>query len=51
MNQVRSKKNKDNKINKTELWNVFDAEIVDENKNKIPLECLYREFGDRESCE
>lgn len=52
MNQVRTKKNKDKKnINKTELWNIFDTEVIDENKIKIPLECLYRECGDREACE
>lgn len=43
------KKRHDNVINKKELWNVFDSEI---NKtNNIPLECIYRACGDRESCE
>ena len=48
----RSKKRKDNNLfNKTELWNIFDTEIPGENKNVIPLECMYRSIGDREKCE
>jgi len=42
-----SKKRKDNVINKTKLWNVFDEEI----NNKTPLECIYRACGNRENCE
>ena len=42
-----SKKRKDNVINKTKLWNVFDEEIND----KTPLECMYRACGNRENCE
>ena len=42
-----SKKRKDNVINKTKLWNVFDEEIND----KTPLECIYRACGNRENCE
>jgi hypothetical protein len=49
-NQIeKSKKKKYSNINKKELWNIFEEE-VDENK-KIPLECIYRESGDREFCE
>lgn len=34
---------------KTALWNIFDAEIPSEKV--APLECVYRNTGDRESCE
>jgi len=49
----RSKKNKDplNSINKTQLWNIFESEVINPDKPKDPLECLYRTIGDRESCE
>ena len=43
-----SKKVKVGKLNKQKLWNEFDAEI---NGDVTPLECIYRECGDRESCE
>ena len=43
----RSKKIKSNTHNAKELWNVFDVEI----KKISPLECIYRESGDRENCE
>lgn len=51
MNNERSKKNKSNKIDKANLWNVFDLEVTNVNKQTEPLECLYRTIGDRESCE
>lgn len=34
---------------KSELWNIFDAEV--QSEKKTPLECVYRNHGDRESCE
>ncbi len=34
-------------INKTQLWNQFE----DECYKKEPLECVYRDIGDRENCE
>ena len=46
----KSKKVKHNSINKTQLWNVFDNEIVNENKKVVPLECIYGSSG-REMCE
>ena len=46
----KTKKRKDNLFNKTELWNIFDSEVGD-NKNVVPLECVYRNIGDREKCE
>ena len=46
--QEKSKKKKNNLINKTELWNIFDEEI---NEKKTPIECIYRASGDREKCE
>jgi transcription initiation factor TFIIB len=48
MNKDRSKKNKLSNINKTELWNVFDSEVIGP---KEPLECIYRACGDREKCD
>ena len=51
MTTVKSKKNKNNHINKTELWNIFDTEIVDDKIKPSPLECLYRASGNRECCE
>jgi len=48
MNLDKSKKKKQ-PINKSQLWNQFETEIVLEPK--IPLECLYRTIGNRESCE
>jgi transcription initiation factor TFIIB len=50
-NDNKSKKNKNNKINKKELWNIFDSEIENNNKPKVPLECMYRSNGNRETCE
>ena len=52
MNNERTKKNKDNSFNeKAKLWNVFESEVINPNKPKEPLECLYRTAGDRENCE
>lgn len=45
----KSKKLTRTNINKTELWKIFEEET---GKNKEqPLECIYRECGDREKCE
>jgi len=46
----KSKKRKDNNINKVNLWNIFDTEI-NHDKKKITLECIYRVSGNREICE
>ena len=46
----QSKKKKNTNINKKELWNIFDTEI-DGDKQKTPLECMYRACGNREMCE
>jgi len=51
MSNDKSKKNKNNKINKKELWNIFDSEIENPDKPKVPLECMYRSCGNREMCE
>ena len=51
MSNDQSKKRKNNTINKIELWNIFDVEIENEQKSKIPLECMYRASGNREMCE
>ena len=47
----KSKKNKGSNINKTELWNIFDTEITNDQKSKAPLECIYRACGNREVCD
>lgn len=50
----KSKKNKHNNTNsadKSKLWNVFEAEIINTDKPKEPLECLYRTITNRENCE
>ena len=50
----KSKKNKhsiNNTVDKTKLWNVFESEVVNNNKPKEPLECLYRTIRNRETCE
>jgi transcription initiation factor TFIIB len=50
-NNVKSKKKRNNNINKTELWNIFNNEVENENKPVIPLECMYQSSGNREFCE
>ena len=49
----KSKKNKHplNNKNKAELWNIFESEVINPDKQKDPLECLYRTIGNRENCE
>ena len=42
MTTEKSKKNKDNTIDKTKLWNVFDTEVINPDKQKEPLECHHR---------
>lgn len=51
MSKEKSKKKKDNKINKAELWNIFDSEVVDQTTKQSPLECIYRACGRREQCD
>ncbi len=51
INKEYSKKKKDNNIDKVKLWNIFDAEVVNPEKQKEPLECLYRTIADREFCD
>ncbi len=46
--QIYTKKNHKNNINKKHLWNIFDTEFIIQNK---PLECIYRAEGERELCE
>jgi transcription initiation factor TFIIB len=50
MSKDKSQKRKNNNINKTELWNIFDAEIENPNKKVVQLECIYGS-GNREFCE
>jgi hypothetical protein len=40
MSKDKSQKRKNNNINKTELWNVFDLEIENPDKKQIPLEFI-----------
>ena len=52
MNKERSKKNKDTELfDKSKLWNVFESEVINPDKPKEPLECLYSNVGNRETCE
>jgi transcription initiation factor TFIIB len=51
MSNDKSKKRKTDEINRKELWNVFDSEIKNPNKQTDPLECIYRSSGNREMCE
>jgi transcription initiation factor TFIIB len=41
-------KKKSAKINKKELWNIFDSEVL---QKAPPLECIYRQCGNREFCD
>ncbi len=49
MNNLAKSKKRSQSIDKTHLWNTFDDEI---NGGKpVPLECMYRECGNRECCD
>ena len=48
--ETQRRKNKV-RINKKELWDNFDKEIVGEDNKIAPLECIYRECGNRETCD
>lgn len=50
MSKDKSQKRKNNNINKSELWNIFETEIENPEKSKIPLECIYGS-GNRDFCE
>jgi transcription initiation factor TFIIB len=50
-NNDKSKKKKPNNINKTELWNIFNNEVENNNKPITPLECIYSSNGNRDFCE
>jgi len=54
----KTKKNKNNFVDKTKLWTIFDSEITLDGQGqgqgeeqKDPLECIYRSCGNREMCE
>ena len=51
MSNDKSKKKKDNNLDKTSLWNVFESEVINPEKQVDPLECLYRTICNRESCD
>lgn len=50
MSKDKSQKRKNDNINKSELWNIFDSEIDNPEKPKVPLECIYGS-GNRDFCE
>ena len=50
MSKDKSQKRKNNNVNKSDLWNIFDTEIENPEKVKISLECIYGS-GNREYCE
>ena len=55
MNNESKKYKKNQNINKTKLWNIFNEEIENidgpNQKRRSPLECIYRTCGNRENCE
>jgi transcription initiation factor TFIIB len=52
INKDKSKKNKDVELyDKAKLWNVFETEVINPDKPKEPLECLYTNAVNRETCE
>jgi transcription initiation factor TFIIB len=51
MSNDKSKKIKTNNLDKAGLWNVFESEVKNPEKQSDPLECLYRTICNRESCE
>ena len=55
INNDRSKKIKNNNLanqqEKAKLWNVFESEVINPDKPKDPLECIYRTISNRENCE
>jgi len=50
MSKDKSQKRKNNNIDRTKLWNIFDSEIENPDKQKTQLECIYGS-GNREMCE
>ena len=36
----KSKKKKDNNLDKTKLWNIFESEIIDDSKTKMPIRLI-----------
>jgi transcription initiation factor TFIIB len=50
VNKSKKLKAPTNNVNKTQLWNIFDAEVVNDKKKEVPLECIYGSSG-REMCE
>ena len=50
LSKDKSQKRKNNDINKSKLWNIFDLEISNPEKPVVPLECIYG-AGTREFCE
>ena len=54
LSMEKTKKNKNNNISsadKAKLWNIFDSEIVNEEKEKVRLECISNKISIRDSCE
>lgn len=47
----KSKKNKKKNANKKHLWSVFETEIDNPQKTKVPLECIYSNSGNKEYCD
>jgi len=50
MSKDKSQKRKNQQINKTQLWNIFDSEVENPDKKNVSLECIYGS-GNREMCE
>ena len=48
LSKDKTVKKKNVKINKSQLWNIFEKEV---EKPKETLECIFRSCGDREKCD
>ena len=51
MSKDKSQKKKSSSNDKAMLWNVFETEIINPEKQSDQLECLYRTICNRENCE
>jgi transcription initiation factor TFIIB len=51
MSHDKSKKRKTDNKETAKLWNIFNSEVINEEKKLVPLECMYRSYSDREKCD
>lgn len=48
---VKKQKGQISAAEKARMWNVFDTEVANPDANANGLECIYRDCGNRESCD